>query len=826
MLENECGTRYLEALGVRPCKATLDMVSKNMPLTEACVKVTLRSKGHVVDELRLSMPPICHLVKVASVVSAQHVLQLGLPNQVMGAAGPTSPLLTSHASPAQVAPGTPVTTPTSTFTSIAKPYLHPFNIDLPTATASLLAAVAQQRAAAEAAPPSGGRTMLAAAEAAAKPQGPPRGATGPGPPIQNIELLEELVQTLLVTPEVVLALQSQLEGALVGWFKAQAPEMLKGRVSPAEFQATVDLLSAEPTLKLTITLANFLHEEFIHNAPNYPHNVGAIIRSSQPATNGRMKRDPLSPSTTSGGAPTSMVRSSRAPSNSSRVMHAPSPPARSSVVPASTADVLRNLQRYDIGYGLYVKAKMERTEREALSGGAPGVSHGASPATGVVTSSRSSSSSLAPPPPHMRAQLPEASLSGARVLALGGVSFADTASSRPTLEPSSPFTRNPNPNPNPPLTRLNLPSGLSSAAASAASSLFAHGHARPSSRRTGSQSSSMADRGRANPRRGGVVWGDDEVAPHHPSGLDRDGSRGSTTDPYNSHHHSGSGGGGNPSRGASPNPPHPHPRSRSLSRQPTPTHNDDAEAGIAAAAADRLGRVRRALCNSAQMSVAAIASSARAIHSGLGPEDMGQLQQRRLLTVHKEWAALFKTHRQTRAGMFFTLPVLLLSMRLLVHTLFTSLFPCWMKTPDGKAALSAMESTVVQLCDPHGYLQRNLSMMQSTPEAVSHVARHPQKSHTAERAHFDDVSPIMAASMTDPASAAPTAAVQAGAVLHTQLPLDHRAQLFQSSLLQVQARDPDLRATGDPELSSRLHWAGQGACDVHFIVIWMCTKNA
>lgn len=66
--------------------------------------------------------------------------------------------------------------------------------------------------------------------------------------------------------------------------------------------------------------------------------------------------------------------------------------------------------------------------------------------------------------------------------------------------------------------------------------------------------------------------------------------------------------------------------------------------------------------------------------------------------------------------MFFTLPVLLLSMRLLVHTLFTSLFPCWMKTPDGKAALSAMESTVVQLCDPHGYLQRNLSMMQSTPE--------------------------------------------------------------------------------------------------------------
>ncbi|MEW5301114.1 MAG: hypothetical protein WDW36_003994 [Sanguina aurantia] len=37
-------------------------------------------------------------------------------------------------------------------------------------------------------------------------------------------------ETLLVTPEVVLALQSQLEGALVAWFKAQAREMLKGRI--------------------------------------------------------------------------------------------------------------------------------------------------------------------------------------------------------------------------------------------------------------------------------------------------------------------------------------------------------------------------------------------------------------------------------------------------------------------------------------------------------------------------------------------------------------------------------------------------------------------
>lgn len=150
---------------------------------------------------------------------------------------PTSPSPTGHLpSQATIAPPNP----TSTFTSIAKPYLHPFNIDLSRARSTLLAAVAQQRAAAEAAllPPSGGLALLAAAEEAAKPRGslarsgmvrsdttrgradgggPVFGRSGsfggggggarqqqphqreqhganPTPSIQNIELLEELMQ--------------------------------------------------------------------------------------------------------------------------------------------------------------------------------------------------------------------------------------------------------------------------------------------------------------------------------------------------------------------------------------------------------------------------------------------------------------------------------------------------------------------------------------------------------------------------------------------------------------------------------------------------------
>jgi hypothetical protein len=42
LLSNEYSTRYLEKIGVRPTKTTIEMVNKNVPLSESCIKTTLR----------------------------------------------------------------------------------------------------------------------------------------------------------------------------------------------------------------------------------------------------------------------------------------------------------------------------------------------------------------------------------------------------------------------------------------------------------------------------------------------------------------------------------------------------------------------------------------------------------------------------------------------------------------------------------------------------------------------------------------------------------------------------------------------------------------
>lgn len=42
-------------------------------------------------------------------------------------------------------------------------------------------------------------------------------------------------------------------------------------------------------------------------------------------------------------------------------------------------------------------------------------------------------------------------------------------------------------------------------------------------------------------------------------------------------------------------------------------------------------------------------------------------------------------------------------------------------------AMEAMDASIVALFDPHGYLQRNLSMLQSSPNAVDILVKHPTK---------------------------------------------------------------------------------------------------
>ena len=42
MLSSEYAAKYLEAIGVKPSKSTVELVHKNVPLTDSCIKTTFR----------------------------------------------------------------------------------------------------------------------------------------------------------------------------------------------------------------------------------------------------------------------------------------------------------------------------------------------------------------------------------------------------------------------------------------------------------------------------------------------------------------------------------------------------------------------------------------------------------------------------------------------------------------------------------------------------------------------------------------------------------------------------------------------------------------
>ena len=53
MVSSEYATRYLERLGIKPSKATLELVHKSVPLSDSCMKTTLRVRSL---QPRLSVP--------------------------------------------------------------------------------------------------------------------------------------------------------------------------------------------------------------------------------------------------------------------------------------------------------------------------------------------------------------------------------------------------------------------------------------------------------------------------------------------------------------------------------------------------------------------------------------------------------------------------------------------------------------------------------------------------------------------------------------------------------------------------------------------------
>lgn len=99
--------------------------------------------------------------------------------------------------------------------------------------------------------------------------------------------------------------------------------------------------------------------------------------------------------------------------------------------------------------------------------------------------------------------------------------------------------------------------------------------------------------------------------------------------------------------------------------------------------ADTSPAVRRSIRHLSAVESLSAASLARSVLEGLGASDMDCLQQTRLFALQKEFAALYKKQRQARAGLFFTLPIFLLFLRLTVNLLFSSLYPLWSQTRDG-----------------------------------------------------------------------------------------------------------------------------------------------
>ena len=110
--------------------------------------------------------------------------------------------------------------------------------------------------------------------------------------------------------------------------------------------------------------------------------------------------------------------------------------------------------------------------------------------------------------------------------------------------------------------------------------------------------------------------------------------------------------------------------------------------------ADTSPAVRRSIRHLSAVESLSAASLARSVLEGLGASDMDCLQQTRLFALQKEFAALYKKQRQERAGLFFTLPIFLLFLRLTINLLFSSLYPLWSKTRDGIDTLEQVWNSV------------------------------------------------------------------------------------------------------------------------------------
>ena len=63
VLQSEYTCRYLEKIGAKPTRANMELVRKNLPLTKDCLKIQLKTRGSIKDEVSIVVPPVAYDVK-------------------------------------------------------------------------------------------------------------------------------------------------------------------------------------------------------------------------------------------------------------------------------------------------------------------------------------------------------------------------------------------------------------------------------------------------------------------------------------------------------------------------------------------------------------------------------------------------------------------------------------------------------------------------------------------------------------------------------------------------------------------------------------------
>eukprot|EP00798_Chlamydomonas_sp_ICE-L_P007157 gene7157-266_t len=127
VVQSEYAHRFLEQLGVKPTNKTLEMVHKSVPLTDKCLKANLRAKGHVEDELHITVPHVKHDFKVPTIADPIEILQLGMFNAskataAAGASSASDRVMSGESMEVKEPAG-------SLFKRLASSYIYPLNLD-------------------------------------------------------------------------------------------------------------------------------------------------------------------------------------------------------------------------------------------------------------------------------------------------------------------------------------------------------------------------------------------------------------------------------------------------------------------------------------------------------------------------------------------------------------------------------------------------------------------------------------------------------------------------------------------------------------------------